>query len=113
MAAHLPTEKQVPLKIALPDRATINTAHGEEFQLLVNFLKEYWQIWAIDNQREVSFSYMPTIKAYQSLANNSIDIVAITDLQNKHSNLLFSIPYAKWKQSVFRRVLPRPLCHGG
>ena len=104
LAAHLPTEKQVPLKIALPDRATINATHGEEFQLLVNFLKEYWQIWAIDNQREVSFSYMPTIKAYQSLANNSIDIVAITDLQNKHSNLLFSIPYAKWKQSVFRRV---------
>jgi signal transduction histidine kinase/CheY-like chemotaxis protein len=96
--------KQAPLKIALPDRISINAAPGEEFQLLVNFLKEYWQIWAIDNHREISFSYMPTIKAYESLANNSIDIVAVTHHQNNHSNLLFSIPYAKWKQSVFRRI---------
>ena len=97
-------KKQAPLKIALPDRSSLNAASGEKFQLLVNFLKEYWQIWAIDNQREISFSYMSMDNAYQSLANNSIDIVAITRHQNNRSNLLFSIPYAKWKQSVFRRI---------
>jgi signal transduction histidine kinase/DNA-binding response OmpR family regulator len=103
-AEQLPNKKQAPLKIALPDRSSINAASGEKFQLLVNFLKEYWQIWAIDNHREISFSYMPTVKAYKALANNSIDIVAISHHQNNHSNLLFSIPYAKWKQSVFRRI---------
>jgi signal transduction histidine kinase/DNA-binding NarL/FixJ family response regulator len=103
-AAQLSEKKQEALKIALPDRSSINAAQGEKFQLLVNFLKEYWQIWAIDNQREISFSYMPTVKAYQALADDSIDIVAITHYQNNHSNLLFSIPYAKWKQSVFRRI---------
>jgi two-component system sensor histidine kinase EvgS len=100
----LPKNNQKTLKIALPDRSSINAAPGEKFQLLVNFLKEYWQIWAIDNQREISFSYMPTEKAYKALANDSIDIVAITHHQNNHPNLLFSIPYAKWKQSVFRRI---------
>jgi two-component system sensor histidine kinase EvgS len=104
-AEQLPNNKQEPLRIALPDRSSINAAPGEQFQLLVNFLKEYWQIWAIDNHREISFSYMPKIKAFESLANNSIDIVAITHHhQNNYSNLLFSIPYAKWKQSVFRRI---------
>ena len=103
-AAQLSEKKQAPLKIALPDKASISAAQGEKFQLLVNFLKEYWQIWAIDNQRDILFSYMPTVKAYQALANDSIDIVAITHYQKNHSNLLFSIPYAKWKQSVFRRI---------
>jgi len=97
-------KKQAPLIIALPDRSSINEASGEKSRLLVNFLKEYWQIWAIDNQREISFSYMPTVKAYQSLANGSVDIVAVTHYQKVQSNLLFSIPYAKWKQQVFRRI---------
>jgi two-component system sensor histidine kinase EvgS len=99
-----PNRNNSPLKIALPDRSSINEASGEKFQLLVNFLKEYWQIWAIDNQREVSFSYMSTDKAYESLANNSIDIIAMTRYQKEQSNVFFSIPYAKWKQRVFRRI---------
>jgi signal transduction histidine kinase/DNA-binding response OmpR family regulator len=92
------------LKIALPDRTSIDEATGENFQLLVNFLKEYWQIWAIDNQREITFSYMPTAEAYQALSRGNIDIVAITRYQKDQPNLLFSIPYAKWKQRVFRRL---------
>ncbi|MFT5850707.1 MAG: two-component system sensor histidine kinase EvgS [Colwellia sp.] len=98
------SHNKAPLRIALPDRPSINAASGEKFQLLVNFLKEYWQIWAIDNQREVSFSYMPTEKAYQSLANKSIDVVAVTHYQQDQTNLFFSIPYAKFKQKVFRRI---------
>jgi len=93
-----------PLKIALPERILIDTPAGERSQRLVNFLKEYWQIWAIDNQREVLFIYMPNGQAYQALSKGNIDIIAITRYQKKQTNLLFSIPYAKWQQRIFRRI---------
>ena len=103
-AAQPPIKKYLPLKIALPELTSTHYASKESSQLLVNFLKEYWQIWAIDNQREVNFIYMPTTEAYQSLANGSVDIVANTRYQKSHTNVLFSIPYAKWQQSFFRRI---------
>lgn len=103
-AAQHSDDQHIPLKIALPDLTSTHYASIESSQLLNNFLKEYWQIWAIDNQREVNFIYMPTDEAYQSLAKGTIDIVANTRYQKNNTNVLFSIPYAKWQQSFFRRI---------
>lgn len=102
-------ESQTPqtsriINIALPDQQSIQAASPENFQPLVNFLKEYWQIWSIDNQIDITFHYLPTAKALAQLETKHIDIVAINRLDPRNSNLLYSIPYVKYKQTIFRKV---------
>lgn len=97
-------DKSRTLRIALPDKATIAAASPEPFQHLVNFLKEYWQIWSIDNQIPINFIYLSTAQALEQLENNQVDIVAINIHQPEYRHLLYSIPYAKFKQSVFRNI---------
>ncbi|GLX78227.1 hypothetical protein tinsulaeT_15670 [Thalassotalea insulae] len=92
------------LRIALPDDATLKAASPEPFERVVNFLKEYWQIWAIDHQVEVRFIYLPTTDALTALKQNQLDIVAINIYQSAEQQLLFSIPYLKFRQSIFRNV---------
>ncbi|MEW6990575.1 transporter substrate-binding domain-containing protein [Colwelliaceae bacterium 6441] len=97
-------ESNRTIRISLPDQASIQAASPEHFQQLTNFLKEYWQIWAIDNQINIQFSYLSTVEALLQLEQNKIDVVAITIYQPEYKNVLYSIPYAKFKQSIFRRI---------
>ncbi|NQZ22509.1 MAG: transporter substrate-binding domain-containing protein [Colwellia sp.] len=97
-------EQQKTIKISLPDKSSIEAASGENFQLLVNFLKEYWQIWAIDQQQSIEFVYLSKAQAFERLKAQEIDIVALTIFEKKQPDLLFSIPYAKYQQRIFRRI---------
>ncbi len=92
------------IRIALPDEASLQAATPERFQLLVNFLKEYWQIWAIDHQITIKFIYLPTVEALEQLQDHQLDIVAINIFQKEYRHLLYSIPYAKFKQSIYRNI---------
>lgn len=92
------------IRISLPDQASIDAAAPERVQQVVNFLKEYWQIWAIDNEIDIQFYYLPTIEALKQLEENKIDVVAINIYQPEYQNVLYSIPYAKFKQTLFQRI---------
>jgi len=95
---------QKTITIALPDRPSIDEASGENFKLLVKFLKEYWQIWAIDQQQTIQFVYLPKAEAFEHLKMQKIDVIALTTFEENQPDLLFSIPYAKYQQRIFRRI---------
>ena len=92
------------IRVSLPDQASIEAAAPERVQQVVNFLKEYWQIWAIDNEIDVQFVYLPTIEALQQLQEEKVDVVAINIYQPEYANVLYSIPYAKFNQTLFQRI---------
>lgn len=93
------------IRIALPAEESSDSSSNDSFLKMVNFLKEYWQIWSIDNQRSIEFVYMPSNQIYLALENQQIDIAAVTTFDDTQKNMLYSIPYAKFKQSVFRQII--------
>ena len=93
------------ITISLPDEASVQAASPERFQQLVNFLKEYWQIWAIDNQMSIRFVYLSTDNALSMLEKGNIDVVAINTLNPNAEHFIYSIPYAKFQQRIYRNVL--------
>ncbi len=103
-ANSLKVSQERVIRIALPDEASLKAASPEPFERLVNFLKEYWQIWAIDHQVEIRFIYLPTAQALSALMSNQLDIIAINIYQGHEPGQLFSIPYAKFRQSIFRNI---------
>ncbi|QOL26185.1 transporter substrate-binding domain-containing protein [Thalassotalea sp. LPB0316] len=92
-----------PLRIALPDKASLALHSAGNFEQVVNLMQEYWQDWSIDNQREIEFIRLPSSHAIEALQDNLVDVVAITATR-EHSNTLVSIPYAKYHQRIFRRL---------
>jgi signal transduction histidine kinase/DNA-binding response OmpR family regulator len=102
LSSHITKERVI--RISLPDQASIEAAEPERVQQVVNFLKEYWQIWAIDNEINVQFYFLPTVAALKQLEENKIDVVAINIYQPEKKNVLYSIPYAKFKQTLFQRI---------
>ncbi len=102
ISSHITKERVI--RISLPDQASIEAAEPERVQQVVNFLKEYWQIWAIDNEINVQFYFLPTVAALKQLEENKIDVVAINIYQPEKKNVLYSIPYAKFKQTLFQRI---------
>ncbi|MFT5760882.1 MAG: two-component system sensor histidine kinase EvgS, partial [Alteromonadaceae bacterium] len=100
--ASIPATKSII--IALPTKLALNNTGDDHFHLLVNFLKEYWQIWAIDHQQPVQFIHMTSSDAFKSLRNKEIDIAAVSVFNNDEKDILYSIPYAKFQQRIFRRL---------
>ena len=98
------TVKAPSLRIALPSQEALESTGNSELQRLTQFLREYWQIWSIDNQHTVEFVYLPSRDIYSALANNEIDIAAIAVVEEAHENVLYSVPFANFQQRVFRRV---------
>ena len=105
--AEIIPEQALPIiRIALPEQKILNAAVGEKFDSLVNFLKEYWQVWGIDHKYAIEFVRIQQGSAYQALKEKRIDIAAVTVFNENVSDILLSIPYAKYKQRFFRRVTP-------
>jgi hypothetical protein len=98
------TIQQPSLRIALPSQETLETASNNQRQQLIQFLREYWQVWAIDNQRTVKFIYLPPHEIYNALENHDIDVAAISVLDKQQQNVLYSSPFANFQQRVFRRT---------
>jgi signal transduction histidine kinase/DNA-binding response OmpR family regulator len=96
--------QQSTLRIALPSQKAIESTGNIELQRLTQFLREYWQVWSIDNQHTVEFIYLPSRDIYQALANNEIDIAAIAVRKETQKNVLYSLPFASFQQRVFRRI---------
>ncbi len=92
------------LRIALPNQDAIENTGNKELQRLTQFLKEYWQIWAIDHQTQIEFVFLASRDIYHALANNKIDVAAIAVFEEKQDNVLYSVPFANFQQRVFRRV---------
>ncbi|NQZ81650.1 MAG: transporter substrate-binding domain-containing protein [Colwellia sp.] len=98
----LPANKII--HIALPTEQALNNTGDDNFHRLVKFLKEYWQIWAIDHQQPIKFVHMSSSNAFIALRNKEIDIAAVTVFNKNEKNILYSIPYAKFQQRIFRRL---------
>lgn len=95
--------EQPPLRIALPDQTSLAIHSAGKFEQLVNLMQEYWQVWSIDNQRAVEFIRVPSDRSFQALQNGEVDVVAIS-VAREFPDTLFSIPYAKYHQRIFRRL---------
>lgn len=93
-----------PLSIALPKLTNLDKPSRETFELLSDFLEEYWQIWSIDNNRDVEFVFMHFNEAQAALASGTLDVMAIAVIDSPNKNNLLSIPYAKYRQKVFRQL---------
>jgi len=93
------------LYIALPTEKALNKTEDDDLHRLVSFLKEYWQIWAIDNKQPIKFIYMSSNKAIEALKNDEIDIAALGVFDKNQTDILYSIPYAKYQQHIFRRLM--------
>ena len=98
------TTKKVTLRIALPNQEALEETGNSELQRLTQFLREYWQIWSIDNQHTVEFVYLSSRDIYDALANHEIDIAAIAVMEATEKNVLYSVPFANFQQRVFRRI---------
>lgn len=96
--------QQPALRIGLPSHEAIARTGNSELQRLTQFLREYWQIWAIDNQQKIEFIYLPSRDIYTALASNKIDVAAISIFEEKQKNVLYSVPFANFQQRVFRRI---------
>ncbi len=92
------------LRIALPSQETLENTGNSALQRLTQFLREYWQVWSIDNQHTVEFVYLSSHDIYQALANKEIDIAAIAVTEETEKNVLYSVPFANFQQRVFRRI---------
>ncbi len=100
------SNEQLPtLRIALADVFRLEKDAHDKYSQMNSFLKEYWQIWSIDQNRRVEFTYLSTELAYQALQNNQIDIIAVANNNLENKNILLSIPYAKYRQHIFRRLI--------
>lgn len=91
------------LRIALPDEASLAHHSAGKFEQIVNLMQEYWQVWSIDHQQPVQFIRIPSARSLEALRNNEIDIVAIS-VAREYPDILFSIPYAKFHQRIYRRL---------
>ena len=96
-------EQSKPLRVALPDEASLQVHSAGKFEQIVNLMREYWHEWSIDNQRPVQFIRIPSARSFDALHNNEVDVIAISAAR-EYPNTLFSIPYAKYHQRIFRRL---------
>lgn len=92
------------IKIALPTEPFHNVNKNKQFEQMINFLKEYWQIWAIDNHLSVKFINLPPDDLIDSLRDGRTDVSAVTLYDPKNKDVLFSLPYANYKKYIFRRI---------
>ncbi|WP_286263474.1 ATP-binding protein [Thalassotalea atypica] len=96
--------QQRVVRISLPDEQTLIENKAGKFSYLVKFLREFWQIWAIDFNYRVEFLSMPNQEAALALKEGRIDINSITLLNAGSSKHLLSIPYALYNQRIYRRL---------
>jgi len=90
------------IRIAIPDQQSLDINTDVKFQSLTNFLREFWQIWAIDHNYQIEFVPIPSAQSHLALQNNEIDIIAISTISNRQPNTLYSMPYAHYKQRLYR-----------
>jgi len=90
------------IRIAIPAQQTLDNNTDVKFQSLTNFLQEFWQIWAIDHGYHIKFVPMPSSQSDLALNNNEIDVIAISTINNRQPNTLYSMPYARYKQRFYR-----------
>lgn len=90
------------IRIAIPDQQSLDNNTDVKFQSLTNFLREFWQIWAIDYGYHIEFVPMPSAQSNLALKNNEIDVIAISTISNSQPSTLYSMPYARYKQRFYR-----------
>jgi len=92
------------VKIALPSEPFHNTDNKKQFAQMISFLKEYWQIWAIDSRKSVEFIHLDPYELTAALRDGRADIAAVTVYNPRQKDLLFSLSYANYKQYIFKRL---------
>lgn len=92
------------IRVGLPDNKSLTYYQEAKLQLLINFTKEFWKIWGVDNHQKIEFIYLPLNSISQALADKSIDVATLGLKNQQSSNFLYSLPYAKYQQKLFKRI---------
>jgi two-component system sensor histidine kinase EvgS len=101
----LTATKETPIiKIGLPLYQTDNYSATKNFNNLIHLNKEFWSFWGLENQYIVKFIHLPINKNTTALQNKTIDIAALNFFDQAASNIIFSIPFAKYQQPLFQRI---------
>lgn len=93
-----------PLRIAVPSLEALDENTFKEFHQLVLFIKDFWRIWAIDNNTVITFIPIKTSETLSALNNNEVDVISLALTPTLKTNFLFSLPYAKYKQRIYRKL---------
>ncbi|WP_448214002.1 ATP-binding protein [Colwellia sp. MEBiC06753] len=92
------------IRIGIPEQPQIGVKNNQTLNELTRFLQEFWQIWAIDYSYNIQFVAIDPRQATSALLSGQIDINATSMLLQKVPNVLYSIPFAKVRQRLFRRI---------
>ena len=103
-AAQVQYIENTPIKVGLLDYKTIANNSGAHFNQLNNFVYEYWQLWAFNHKKKVSFVYLAGEDVFPALEQGAIDVVGLTTITGEDPDNLYSIPYAQFKQKIFKHL---------
>lgn len=92
------------ITVALPSHPFQQKEKNEQFNNLINFLNEYWNIWGIENNISIELLYLPPLDLTKALNDGRADVIGITLYNTEQKNILFSLPYANYKQYIFKRL---------
>ncbi len=92
------------ITVALPTEPFHGSENNIQFYQMISFLKEYWQIWAIDSRLSVKFVELPPEELIDALSDGRADVASVSLYNSHQKNILFSLPYAQYKQYIFRRL---------
>ena len=98
------TIDQSTIKVALPAHPFQQKEKNLQFNNLIDFLNEYWSIWAVENNISVELIYLPPLDLINALNDGRADVIGAALYDAEQQNILFSLPYAKYKQYIFRRL---------
>lgn len=98
------TDMPSAIKVALPSHPFQQKEKNEQFNNLIDFLNEYWNIWGVENNISVELIYLPPLDLTNALHDGRADVIGVTLYNAEQKNILFSLPYAQYKQYIFRRL---------
>ena len=90
------------IKVGLLNSTTISDNQGSHLNYLNSFVFEYWQLWGFTHQQKVAFVYLAGEEVFPALEQGKIDVVGLTTITGIDPDNLYSIPYASFKQKIFK-----------
>ena len=97
-------EANSTIKVSLLNSETLASNADGYLSKLNSFVHEYWLSWGLSHQQDVTFVYLSGENVFPALAAGDIDVVGLTTITGDDPDNLYSIPYASFKQKIFKHL---------